>query len=112
MSLKRLFTGATLLSGARAINAQVTTEGFESWPARTLAPYLATSSPFEAPTCMALTGLKTFTLTHINADKDGNPAWSGVNLVSDCYYCEEIDEIRNAGGDVIVSFGGSGGGKL
>ena len=107
MSFVSLLFGV-LFSSAQ-ISAQWKGEGFGT---RILAPYLVMhpSSFFDTTYCIKTTGLQYFTLSHINADKNGNPAWLGKGDIS--LFSDYVTDIRNQGGDVIVSFGGSEGGKI
>lgn len=97
-----------LLIISATANAKIATQ----WPDRVLAPYLVMHphSTFDSAVCMATTGLQYFTLSHVNADKNGNPAWFGKDDIS--LYSGFVEDVRNQGGDVIVSFGGSEGGKI
>ena len=65
---------------------------------------------FDAASCISTTGLETLLLSHINADANGNPAWMGVLPINSEYPVNLLREIRSSGADVIVSFGGTGGG--
>lgn len=82
-----------------------------SWSSRVLAPYVSLSPmpAFDIGTCMSQTGVKTYTLSSINGDAKGNPAWGGSDPITNTFYSDFINLIRSEGGDVIVSFGGGGG---
>ena len=60
---------------------------------------------------MRITGNKYYTLAFILSN-GGNPAWGGVTAYNDGFYKDEISQIRQNGGDVIVSFGGANGTEL
>ena len=106
MTLSSLLFSA-LLSSAQ-ISAQWSGEGLGN---RILAPYLVMhpSKIFDSKECIESTGLLYFTLSHVNADRHGNPSWLGKGEIS--LYTDYVEDIRNQGGDVIISFGGSEGGK-
>lgn len=84
------------------------------WPARVFAPYmyLGSGDNFKLTDCNSACGLKYYTLAFIIADKEGNPAWYGRVPISDDLYHDQIDAIRQRGGDVLVSFGGADGKDL
>jgi hypothetical protein len=91
-----------------------------NWPARVFAPYVdMTLYPtFNLVTAMQTAGIKYFTLAFITADSNDEPAWGGyteyeVNGGSfDQSIRTEISQVRAAGGDVSVSFGGEAGSEL
>jgi len=58
------------------------------------------------------TGQPFFTLAFITADTDCRPAWGGVIALEENYYLDEINALRQKGGDVIISFGGANGTEL
>jgi chitinase len=80
------------------------------------APYYSTldSGAPDLGQVMSATGQKAFDMAFILAD--GNscaPAWDGTDPVSsDTQVASVINEVRSAGGDVIVSIGGYNGTKL
>lgn len=58
------------------------------------------------------TSQKYYTLAFIQSGTDGMPMWGGVqkiNSENSIFYADEINRIRENGGDVIVSFGGAAG---
>jgi chitinase len=61
---------------------------------------------------MAATGIRRFTLAFIQSDGGCSPAWQGQDPLTGGPEQAAINSIRAAGGDVAVSFGGSGGTKL
>jgi chitinase len=79
------------------------------------APYYSTldSSAPDLGQVMAATGQKAFEMAFILADGGCTPAWDGTDPVSsDTQVGSVINEVRGAGGDVIVSAGGYNGTKL
>jgi hypothetical protein len=97
------------------------------WPARVFAPYMyiGTGDNFKLTDCYQACGQKYFTLAFFIAredpTKDGGkwgtafykePAWDGTTPLDKNLYADQIDAIRKAGGDVIISFGGADGKEL
>ena len=79
------------------------------------APYYSTldSSAPDLGQVMAATGQKAFEMAFILAGGGCTPAWDGTDPVSsDTQVGSVINEMRNDGGDVIVSAGGYNGTKL
>jgi chitinase len=71
------------------------------------------NSPPDLPSVMAATGQKTFELAFVLSGGGCSPAWDGIHDInSDTTASSVINSIRNAGGDITVSFGGYGGTKL
>lgn len=81
------------------------------WPARVFAPYMyiGTGDHFKLTACDDACGQKFYTIAFIIADKQGNPAWYGRVPMDQNLYVDQIDAIRERGGDVIISFGGADG---
>ena len=101
------------------------TSAFAAWPAKVFAPYmyLGSSDNFKLTECDDACGQKYYTLAFIIAGgtlgKDATPAdatteptWYGRVPLKQNFYADQIDAIRQRGGDVIVSFGGEGGKEL
>jgi len=93
------------------------------WPSRVFAPYmfLGAGDGFKLTDCDDACGLKHYTLAFIIARQEGRgpdakyykePAWNGRVAMNQNLYQEQIDAIRQRGGDVIISFGGEGGREL
>jgi chitinase len=79
------------------------------------APYYSTldSSGPDLGQVMAATGQKAFEMAFILAGGGCTPSWDGTDPVSsDTQVGSVINEVRNDGGDVIVSAGGYNGTKL
>jgi chitinase len=100
---------ATVATSARAQTAALGANWYES------APYYSTldSSGPDLGQVMAATGQKAFEMAFILADGGCTPSWDGTDPVSsDTQVGSVISEVRNDGGDVIVSAGGYNGTKL
>ncbi len=93
------------------------------WPARVFAPYMyiGAGDNFKLTDCNDACGLKFYTLAFIIARQEGNgkdtkylqePSWDGRFPIDQKLYKDQIDAIRQRGGDVIMSFGGQGGKEL
>jgi chitinase len=96
--------------GARVAGAGA---GLASWYAA--APYLTDpDNPPDLRSVMAATGQRTFTLPFVLAATSGGcvPTWNGDRPVADDAVRRVVADVRAAGGDVVVSFGGFGGAKL
>ena len=84
-----------------------------SFPAHFAAPYLqiASSDAGDMADDMNATGLKYYTLAFLIPQSGCTPQWeddgSGVGA-----FTSEINSLKSAGGDVIISFGGAAGGEL
>lgn len=93
-------------------NSKVTTNN--GVPERIFAPYVDVMlyPQFSVNNCYEKTGQKYYTLAFITSDGSGNPAWGGVVPLSENYYMDEINKLRQKGGDVIISFGGANGVEL
>jgi hypothetical protein len=91
-----------------------------NWPAHVFAPYVdMTLYPtYNLVTAMQTAGIKHFTLAFITADSSKAPAWGGYSTYEvngssfDQSMLAEISQVRAAGGDVSVSFGGEAGSEL
>ena len=84
------------------------------WPSRVFAPYmyLGSGDGFKLTDCDAACGLKHYTLAFIIARQEGNgkdakyykePAWNGRIPMDRDLYRDQIDAIRQRGGDVLLS---------
>lgn len=79
----------------------------------TSSPYY-TSGYFSLYKCFQKSKQLYYTLAFVVAHtpNDGKAYWGGTVPVDSYYYCDQIDKIRENGGDVIVSFGGENGTPL
>jgi chitinase len=74
--------------------------------------YIGAGDNFQLTDCERVCGQKFYTIAFIIADKQGNPAWDGRFSIETNLYADQIKQIRQKGGDVIVSFGGAAGKEL
>jgi hypothetical protein len=75
------------------------------------APYLyeGWGNPPDPRTIMSATGVKWFTMAFMLNNGNCNPLWDGGRPLTGGVDQTTINNIRAAGGDVMVSFGGAGG---
>jgi hypothetical protein len=91
-----------------------------NWPAHVFAPYVdMTLYPtYNLTAAMQTAGIKYFTLAFITAGPNDEPAWGGYSEYDvnggafDLSIRAQIIQVRSAGGDVSVSFGGEAGSEL
>ena len=90
------------------------TGGSGSTGAMAVAPYLYTGwgNPPSPTTVMSATGVKWFTMAFILSNGYCNPQWDGSRSLTGGADQADINAIRGAGGNVVVSFGGWSGNKL
>ncbi|KAJ3104454.1 hypothetical protein HDU97_009239 [Phlyctochytrium planicorne] len=83
------------------------------FPKRTFSPYIdVTAWPtFDMVKYAQDTGVKYFTLGFIVSSNNA-PSWGGYHDLEDGFYQDQVKQLRNMGGDVIVSFGGAAGQEL
>jgi len=74
--------------------------------------YIGSGDHFKLTACDDACGQKFFTVAFIIADKQGDPAWYGRVPMGQDLYVDQINAIRQRGGDVIVSFGGEAGTEI
>jgi hypothetical protein len=83
-----------------------------NFPPRTFAPYAETWNNRSLVGFFNATGHKYYTLAFvINGGGTCNPMWNGDTALG-TFYRDHITNLRNIGGDVIVSFGGAAGTEL
>jgi hypothetical protein len=93
------------------------------WPARVFAPYMyiGAGDNFKLTDCDDACGVKYYTLAFIIAQQDGRgkdakylkePSWDGRIPIGADLYHDQINAIRQRGGDVIMSFGGEAGKEM
>lgn len=82
-----------------------------AWTDKNIAPYVdACAWPIPDLVKMSKdSGLKYFTLAFITADADRKASWSGTIPLESQHMLAKIRDIRTAGGDVSISFGGANG---
>src|SRR5579863_6359627 len=95
------------------IGAALTATG-AVWPAKVFAPYMyiGAGDNFQITNCEVACGQKFYTIAFIIGDHQGRPAWDGRFPMEKNLYAAQIKEIRQCGGDVIVSFGGADGTEI
>lgn len=74
--------------------------------------YFGWGNPPDPVSIMSATGIKQFTLAFITSQGTCNPTWDSWRPLAGGTDQAHINNIRNAGGDVVVSFGGADGTKL
>jgi hypothetical protein len=77
-------------------------------------PYVDTSlyPPFDLTGTADQTGVKIFNLAFVTSGGDCTPKWGGVTDIGSDPVAAELDDLRAAGGDARVSFGGASGTEL
>jgi chitinase len=84
-----------------------------NFPSRFAAPYVETWNDNNLATLASSTGHKFYTLAFVlNGGGTCNPTWNGDTSLTGNKYGTYIGNLRNLGGDVIVSFGGADGTEL
>jgi hypothetical protein len=68
--------------------------------------------PFDLVEASKRTGVKTFNLAFVVAGGGCTPKWGGSQELGDNEVAKKINDLRGAGGDVRVSFGGANGTEL
>jgi len=121
--MKRAFLPASAATIAFVLALRPAIAADPSWPPRLFAPYmfLGAGDDFKLTDGADACGLKHYTLAFVIARQDGRgpdtkyypePAWYGRVPVAQGLYVEQINAIRQRGGDVFVSFGGEAGREL
>ncbi len=84
---------------------------FCAMPEKVFAPYVDVMlwPTFNIMTAYEATGQKYYTLAFIIAGTSGQPTWGGAYNMDYGHMQDQISELRNVGGDVIISFGGASG---
>jgi hypothetical protein len=97
---------STLLLGMLMIASS-----YAALPAKVFAPYVDVML-WPTPNIMSFynaSGQKYYTLAFIISGPDNKPAWGGALGMNTNHMLDQINQLRAAGGDVIVSFGGANG---
>lgn len=113
----RKFVASTLILLGLTLQAQA------EWPQRVFAPYMYVGfgDDFKLTAADDAAGVKYYTLAFIIARQEGHgqtrkyfpePAWDGRIPLDGDFYKDQINALRQRGGDVIVSFGGEAGREL
>lgn len=107
------FAVTYLIIGACILGSILIAAGAQ-WPARIFAPYMyiGAGDDFKLTQCEDACSQRFYTIAFIIADKDGNPSWDGRFPMAQNLYADQINLIRERGGDVIVSFGGEAGTEI
>src|ERR1700744_6087913 len=94
-----------------------------AWPTKVFAPYMyiGQGDNFKLTAVDDACGLKFYTLAFIICHQDGHgsntvyhpePSWDGHTVMDQDLYHDQINAIRQRGGDGIMSFGGEAGKEL
>lgn len=113
----RKFVASTLILLGLTLQAQA------EWPQRVFAPYMYVGfgDDFKLTAADDAAGVKYYTLAFIIARQEGHgqtrkyfpePAWDGRIPLDGDFYKDQVNALRQRGGDVIVSFGGEAGREL
>ncbi|KAH9248149.1 hypothetical protein BSLG_006254 [Batrachochytrium salamandrivorans] len=88
--------------------------GMYNWPALVFALTVDTTGPnaVNLATMSNTAGTSMYNLGYMIADATNSPSWGGLHSLSDSWYLSQIQQIRNFGGDVMISFGGPNGQEL
>jgi hypothetical protein len=99
---------------ANAAGATSPIRATSSQPVAMAAPYeyLTWGSPQPPAKVITTTGVPDLTLAFVLAHKGCNPEWNGTQPLEGGSYASAVTAVRNAGGNVDVSFGGWSGAKL
>jgi len=89
-----------------------TPSGGGNFPSRFAAPYVETWNDNNLVNLSNSTGHKFWTLAFIISNGSCNPSWNGDTTLTGNGYNNYITNLRNIGGDVIVSHGGASGTEL
>ena len=85
------------------------------WTDKDICPYVDACA-FPIPDIVQMSkdsgGLKYFTLAFITADSDKKASWGGTISLDSQHMLAKIRDIRTAGGDVSISFGGANGQEI
>jgi len=85
-----------------------------AWTDKNIAPYVDACA-WPTPDLVQMSkdsGLKYFTLAFITADASKKASWSGTIPLESQHMLAQIRQIRSAGGDVSISFGGANGQEI
>ena len=117
MSASSGMESSGLISGFNAASSS-SDDGFDmraDIPDQVFAPYVDTTlwPPFDFVELAKDEGVKYVTLAFVVADPaTSEPSWGGYYSVDSGYRGDQIDALRDLGGEVLVSFGGAAGTPL
>jgi len=98
------------LSHSASVTLTVAAQGGSS---KIFAPYVDMSLSSNLPQISSASGIKFFTMAFIIDGGGCTPTWGGLGPISsENTFAGYISNIRAAGGDVIISFGGASGSEL
>ncbi|MFN8487796.1 MAG: chitinase [Caldilineaceae bacterium] len=88
--------------------------GTSGWPNRVFAPYVDVTlgSTFTLAQLANTPGQKYYTLAFIVSGNGCAATWGGIYPLSQNFMLTDITNLRKAGGNVIISFGGAAGSEL
>jgi hypothetical protein len=105
--------GTAGAGGAAGTSGTAGSTGTSSFPARFAAPYVETWNNTSLTDLATATGNKFYTLAFIISGNGCAAAWNGdTPIASDDRWGAQISNLRKAGGDVLISFGGASGTEL
>lgn len=109
-NIAALLTAGLLGAGALALTGTAANAAPQAVGPVTASPYIYLGAGYQpnVASTMSATGLKAFTIAFVLSNGGCAPTWDGGATAA----TNTINAVRNAGGDVIVSFGGWGGAKL
>jgi chitinase len=104
---------AALLPTAAIVGVTMTANAATGFPAHYAAPYLqiSTSTAGDMMADKNATGLKYYTLAFLTPKSGCTPQWEDGNEALNAF-TSQVSALQNAGGNVIISFGGASGGEL
>jgi chitinase len=105
--------GAAVLPAAAIIGVTMNANAAGSFPAHYAAPYLQVDSSTvgDMNADKSATGLKYYTLAFLIPKSGCTPMWEDGNGAMNAF-TSQVTSLQNAGGNVIISFGGASGGEL
>jgi chitinase len=104
---------AALLPAAAIVGITMTANAATGFPAHYAAPYLqiSTATAGDLSADKSATGLKYYTLAFLTPKSGCTPEWEDGNESMNAF-TSQVTALQNAGGNVIISFGGASGGEL
>ncbi len=97
--------------GSSPTPVPTTPAGGGNFPARFAAPYVETWNNTSVNNLASSTGNKFWTLAFMLGN-GCSAYWNGTDPISNNLYVTDVNNLRNQGGDVIISFGGASGTEL
>ncbi len=109
MKLFFLLVLAAMVFQVSAVDAQSEDQS-PVWPEQVYAPYIYPN--YNLSMLADELGLKYFTLAFVLDGGNCQPRWGGSTQLGQYFLLQDIERLREQGGDVIVSLGGAGGNEL